>query len=907
MSRLKLLRGDLGVRLLALYLLFLGPVAIAALSFDQLASQRLEQDVKAADLALARAIALETNTFMENALQAVNQLATYPAVIEADPDGMNELFKTFMSVRPDVNLIYRLDPEGVMLFHYPTGPESTVGWDFSFRDYYQRALVSHNPLVSKGRISPTTVQPVATAVMPIWDENGNFNGLVATNIKLQFLSHTLARITEEHTPDQQFQIYIVDAAGQVIANPNPENLLSDAYTLFPAVTNAVLGGQSGNQVQEGAEGVDALFSFVPVYSSGWGVIVGRPTAAAFATPRAIHFGALAALAIFLVFGLLFWFALSRQVIDPLEQLSSFSQSISQNAAIPGEQRVRLANLSQRPDQVGNLTNSLQEMERAIETRIAELSTLLQTSASVVSTLDPQTVLDRILEQVGRLMKVKMCAIVALDEAQGEFRAQASRGLSRRYVENLAIDPQEPRSVALRAIRSGRVIQVSDTEHDPTFTLSRPRARVEGYRSLVAVPLNTQHAPPSALLVYHPEPHIFSEREIELLTTFANHAAMAIENAALFARSDMQLQEQTRRLEALIQSLQNGLILEDLKGRVLYANRRIAELAAVDQEAIQGTPVPDLLARILERSPDQDLAEAAIETALNGQDGRIAEILLEEQGQARDLRLQIFGVTDRRGMHLGRGWIFQDITQLRELDRMKTSLISTVSHELRTPLAAIKGYVTTLLAEDVHWDIQSQHEFLEIISREADRLSNMVNNLLDMSRIEAGNLVVSKERCDLRELVIRAAEQVLPAPGPAFEVRIPANLPPIPADPERIELVLRNLIENAVKYAGENSPISVRADIEGSQVVVRVEDEGPGIPQEHRERIFDRFYRAESGIRQNVTGAGLGLAISRGFVRAHGGEIWLEPRSRGTCFAFSLPLEAQEIGGQVPIAEGGDPR
>ena len=893
------LRHDLGLQLLALYLLFVGPVVLASLLFDHLAAQRLETDVKSADLALARAIAQETNTILDNALLAVRQMSNYPEVIDADPVKMETLFKTMMSVRPDVNLIYRLDSQGTMVFHYPTGPGSTLGWDFSGRDYFQRAQKTHNPLLSKGRISPTTEQPVATAVMPLWSSEGKFLGVVATNIKLQNLSHTLASIVAEHREDEEFQITIIDSAGQVIAHPSPPVLLSDEGKKPTAVTQAVLSGQSSNQILNDENGQQILYSYVPIPSVGWGVIVSRPTAAAFATPRATHRAAVFSVAFFLIIGLFSWFALSRQVIRPLEKLATFSQTIGLDEYSGESQRQEINQLAHRSDQIGHLIRSLSRMEEAIDARLKELSTLLQTSAAVVSTLDSQTVLNRILEQVERLLDINMCAIVALDEKRGVFRAQASRGLSPHYADQLAIKPSEPQSVSMRAIRSGQPVQVSDTEQDTSFTATRPRARAEGYRSLLAVPLTTQHAPPAALLVYRRDPHVFSEREINLLSSFANHAAMAIENAALYARSDMRLKDQTRRLEALIQSFQDGLILEDLDGRILYANRRIGELVNLQLEEINGAPASRILERILARMLAKDQAEkdgtrAAIESALKGHGPRNVEIALESQRQTQYLRLQAFDVTDSDGMPIGRGQILRDITKNREIDRMKSSLISTVSHELRTPLAAIKGYATTLLAEDVAWDMTTQHEFLEIISKETDRLSNLVNDLLDMSRIEAGSLNVSKSVCNLDEMVNRAAQRAHPSPQDRLQVNLPPDLPAFLADTQRIEAVLRNLIENAVKYAGDHSPVRVSASVQSGKLIVRVEDEGPGIPAEDSQRIFQSFYRVENGLTRPAPGAGLGLAICQGFVRAHGGDIWLEPSPKGTCIAFSLPIESPTI-------------
>jgi PAS domain S-box-containing protein len=882
------LRRDLGLQLLALSLFFVGLVVAGTLLFARLASPRLEADVKAADLALARAIAQETNIAMDNALAAVRELATYPAVLDIDIDGMKPLFHTLMSARNDVNLVYRLDNQGIMVYHYPTGPGSTVSVDFSFRSYFQNALDRETPFLSEGRTSPTTAQAVATAVMPLWDSQGQFDGIVATNIRLEALSLALQGIVEEFGPEQRFQVAIIDASNQIVASPEPGLLLAGSERIMPhSVSTAVMGHESGNLVAGGPQGEEMLYSFVPVPSVGWGVVVIRPTAIAFATPSLFQRAALAAIGVFLVGGALFWLGLARYVIWPLERLTNFSQSIGQNQAAAWGEREALARVARRPDQLGHLTRSMQRMQQSIEARLNELSTLLETSAAVVSTLDLQTVLDRILEQVRRLLDVEMCAIFALDEKTGSFRIQASQGLASWYTDHTTIDPSEADSVTMRAIHSGEVVQISDTETTPAFFQRRARARAAGYRSVLAVPLKLQHAPPSALLVFRPDQHVFTPREISLLSSFANQAAMAIENATLYQRSDMQLQEQTRRLQALIQSMQDGLILENLEGHVIYANRRMEELTGCTVDQMRQQDIEQVMAALIAQAvePVEALAAAGagdrqqVEFAVNRPEGR------------RYLRMKLFDVTDASDQPIGRGRILQDITQRYEVDRMKSSLIATVSHELRTPLAAIKGYASTLLAEDVQWDTDSQQEFLQIISDEGDRLSRLVDDLLDMSRIEAGTLQVSQQPCELGELVAEAAKYAHPRPGTRLQLHLPAELPPLNADPQRIVAVLRNLIENATKYSDETGYVRVGAFRENGAVVVSVEDEGPGIPVEHRERVFESFYRVQDGLTRNKMGAGLGLAICQGFVRAHGGEIWLEPSETGTCVRFSLPLEA----------------
>jgi len=170
------------------------------------------------------------------------------------------------------------------------------------------------------------------------------------------------------------------------------------------------------------------------------------------------------------------------------------------------------------------------------------------------------------------------------------------------------------------------------------------------------------------------------------------------------------------------------------------------------------------------------------------------------------------------------------------------------------------------------------------------LSKLVNDLLDMSRIESGNLDVNRAECSLGDLLQRAAQRAHPSPLDRLSFDFPPDLPQLYVDPQRIEAVLRNLIENAAKYSGDSSPIIITAGVEGQFLVVRVRDEGPGIPPEYSERIFESFYRLENGLNRLSPGAGLGLAICQGFISAHGGEIWLEPQPKGACIAFSLPLD-----------------
>jgi signal transduction histidine kinase len=323
--------------------------------------------------------------------------------------------------------------------------------------------------------------------------------------------------------------------------------------------------------------------------------------------------------------------------------------------------------------------------------------------------------------------------------------------------------------------------------------------------------------------------------------------------------------------------------------VIYANKRVGELADLSTRSLAGMQVDQILARIIAKASGRPASKNVLQKRLDKTGERTFEISQNASDRTSYWRLEVFNVNDEEGLPIGRGIFFHDVTADRELDRMRSSLVSTVSHELRTPLAAIKGYASTMLADDVEWDRAAQHEFLTIISDESDRLTDLVNNLLDLSRIEAGSLKLSREPCQVQAMVNEAAKRAHLSPGNTFELHVDDGLPLLYADPPRLESILRNLIENAIKYGGERAKIRVDVCRQGKDFLFRVIDDGPGIPAEERQRIFESFYRVDDSLARLTSGAGLGLAICQGLVRAHGGRIWAEPRETGACIAFTIPI------------------
>jgi two-component system sensor histidine kinase KdpD len=225
--------------------------------------------------------------------------------------------------------------------------------------------------------------------------------------------------------------------------------------------------------------------------------------------------------------------------------------------------------------------------------------------------------------------------------------------------------------------------------------------------------------------------------------------------------------------------------------------------------------------------------------------------------------------------------------LAETDRLRTALLNSVSHDLRTPLSSIKASASSLLDPTVEWSPQQRREFLETIDQETDRLTRLVHNLLDMSRIEAGALdprLVETALPDVTGPVVRLARSKSSQP---IEVDIPDDLPAVLVDPVRLDQVLTNLLDNARRYA-DDKPVTIEGRKVDGRVELRVVDHGPGIPEAERERVFDQFYRLRRNGRTPPDGTGMGLAISRGIVEALGGTIRVEATpGGGATFVVSL--------------------
>jgi two-component system sensor histidine kinase KdpD len=236
----------------------------------------------------------------------------------------------------------------------------------------------------------------------------------------------------------------------------------------------------------------------------------------------------------------------------------------------------------------------------------------------------------------------------------------------------------------------------------------------------------------------------------------------------------------------------------------------------------------------------------------------------------------------------------EIESLKRTNQAKSELLSNVSHELRTPLASIKGFIETLIEQDVHWSKKQQLEFLFDANRQTDILTTLIQDLLDMSRLDSGKFKIEKRDCRLDEVLQEAqARLAVITKNHVLQIKSTDGLPGFRADKARLAQVMVNLVENATKFSKEGSIIKLEAALKEKEIIVSVTDQGIGMNSVTLSKLFDRFYQADQVVNGKTRGTGLGLSISKGIVEAHGGKIWVESQpGKGSKFSFSLPVNSQ---------------
>ncbi|MBN1935362.1 MAG: PAS domain S-box protein, partial [Anaerolineae bacterium] len=351
-------------------------------------------------------------------------------------------------------------------------------------------------------------------------------------------------------------------------------------------------------------------------------------------------------------------------------------------------------------------------------------------------------------------------------------------------------------------------------------------------------------------------------------------------------------QEKRRLDAIIENSGDGVMILDPEHRISVFNRALTLMTGIPAEEALGHYCWEVL---VSQDPGQDRSVCQLCPPFDCQDGKQAQV--EGDFTRSDGTQVTFSITYSPLLDVDNKLVniianVRDITQLREAEEMKSTFISVISHELKTPVALIKGYASTLRREDANWDKETLRDSLAVIEEESDRLDVLISNLLDVSRLQSGQMKLNKGDVRVDVMAARVVSDFgTQTARHTFKLDFPADFPVIQADHERLRQVLTNLVSNALKYSPDGGRIMVSGRFDDESVYVAVTDQGIGIPAGEREHIFDRFYRVESALSRRTQGAGLGLYLAKSVIDAHGGRIWVDSEpGKGSTFVFTLPRE-----------------
>jgi PAS domain S-box-containing protein len=366
---------------------------------------------------------------------------------------------------------------------------------------------------------------------------------------------------------------------------------------------------------------------------------------------------------------------------------------------------------------------------------------------------------------------------------------------------------------------------------------------------------------------------------------------------LLQNEKIHIEEQRDLIESILESTYEGMILIDAKGMIQFANHRMHDFLKMDEYA--GKSWMELSLIVQQTNPSLSRARQSVEGLLSGLLNTMTERFqfVDAEGQQRYIELYAtkVGGTDIQ-LEQGFLFVFRDRTEEEKVDEMKNEFISIVSHELRTPLASVIGFIEILLHRQLAPD--KQEKYLQTIYKEANRLSNLINDFLDLQRMESGKEVYHFAPLNLTSLVLEVTEQWKSNQSHRIELHSANKEAWVRADSDRIQQVIHNLLSNAFKYSPQANKVDVTIDVIDDRVRFIVQDYGLGIPKEANEKLFSKFYRVDNSDRRQIGGTGLGLAIVKEIVDAHHGSItFLSEMGVGTTFTVELGIH------RIPSVDG----
>jgi PAS domain S-box-containing protein len=563
-----------------------------------------------------------------------------------------------------------------------------------------------------------------------------------------------------------------------------------------------------------------------------------------------------------------------------------------------------------------LFDEVQARTRELSQSVEELQALGEVGQAVNSTLDLETVLSTIVAKAVQLSATDAGAIYVYDEAREEFELRATHGMDAAMIASIRDQRIRTEERVAQAAAQRAAIQVPDLLNEP---YSSPVLNIvirAGYRAVLVVPLLRPGEIVGILVVRRKQPGEFPKSTVDLLETFADQSVLAIQNARLFREMkhiEERLQESLARYDLAMRGSNEGLWDWDARADQLHISSRFKELSGLETVAPRITPTqwlgnlhPDDLEcyrRDVRAHLRGETPFLVSEYRVKGTDGRYRWVLARGQS-LRDESGRVYRMAGSLGDITPRKQAELELRRAKELaeeaNRAKSRFLANMSHELRTPLNAILGY-TELMLDSIYGEPSDKvRAVLERLQANGRHLLGLINDVLDLSKIEAGQLTLSLDDYSLSDVVhgvVSAVEPLAAEKRLAFKAEIAPDLPTGRGDGRRLSQVLLNLVGNAIKFT-EKGEIAIRAFATDVAFTVAVCDTGPGIAAADQVKIFEEFQQADSSITRKKGGTGLGLSIAKRIIEMHGGRIWVKSEpGKGSTFYFTLPVRVEAQVGQ----------